>query len=172
MALQVSWTQVRRVFWGTGRGSAFSNGRILWVHKPWASDPSKAQDPFINLGTLTRISYNRDLVDIVADNLAERIEKGLTLKEWHYVRENLYKDAILKALVTCREVHSRLKPIGAFIESLAVGDFEQIDEMDNGRVLCAFVAAQVSSNPQSRITPKSIDATIAEGKQKQNSPWF
>jgi len=81
----------------TGQGSWFGHGRIFGVHNPLGSIAGKAGDPFINLRTLARLSFNNDpeIVRAVSANIAQKLLQKMPARDLVYVLKSFNKKVIL-----------------------------------------------------------------------------
>ena len=137
----------------TGYGSWFKNGRILGVHIPFDKNHGKAEDPYINLLTLARISHTDGYVRReVYHNLAGRLGKILPPA----VLELFSKGVMIRALRQAPEIHEGNHPfVREFMKNL-MG--EDLFEMTAGTQQTDWIKSEILNQPK---TPRGAKIMLA-----------
>ena len=92
--------EIGRVIKGIGKGSLFSYGRFLGVHNPLGSRIGKAKDPYINLGTLSRLSLSNktEIKNAAVDNISGRLRSPSSKAQIEHIFSSFDSKIIARAL--------------------------------------------------------------------------
>jgi hypothetical protein len=135
-----------------GRIFSIKFGRGFGMHNPFGDDIGKARDPFLNLGTLARLSFaaSSEIKKAVAENLAFRFTQAMSPRQLMKV-SLVNKAVVADALIISGNIHDKVK-------SFVANYLRQISPEEVASIVFAAasddVKIQVANSP--KCTPKMI----------------
>jgi len=132
---------ITQVIKGIGEGSLFRYGRFFGVHNPLGSKLGKAKDPFINLKTLARLSYEASPIirNAVIKNLVwGKFLSGFIAKVTPRFNSEVFIDALAGSVIikTLPEKPLGLpQEISSIIEKAAPKELERLSKSKCPKVL-------------------------------------
>lgn len=90
---------IKAIYKGIGKGSLFGHGRFI-IHNPLGSRLGKAMDPYINLGTLSRLSRSEkiEVRNAVEQNITGRLRAPLSKACVDDIFRRINRDMISRVL--------------------------------------------------------------------------